>query len=29
MSTQPIHAAVLHGLGQKPRYEPFPEPAAV
>jgi hypothetical protein len=23
---QMIHAAVLHGLGQTPRYEPFPAP---
>src|SRR5262245_26818357 len=27
MST-PIHAAVLHGIGQAPRYEAFPAPAA-
>jgi NADPH:quinone reductase-like Zn-dependent oxidoreductase len=26
MGTQTIHAAVLHGLGQRPRYEPFPAP---
>jgi hypothetical protein len=25
---QTIHAAVLHGIGQTPRYEPFPAPAA-
>jgi hypothetical protein len=23
---QMMHAAVLHGLGQTPRYEPFPAP---
>jgi hypothetical protein len=23
-----IHAAVLHGIGQVPRYEPFPAPVA-
>ena len=26
LSRQLIHAAVLHGLGQRPRYEPFPAP---
>ena len=26
LSKQLIHAAVLHGLGQRPRYEPFPAP---
>jgi hypothetical protein len=25
---QMIHAAVLHGIGETPRYEPFPAPAA-
>ena len=25
---QTIHAAVLHGIGQTPRYEPFQAPAA-
>ena len=25
---QMIHAAVLHGIGQTPRYEPFPAPVA-
>jgi hypothetical protein len=25
---QMMHAAVLHGLGQAPSYEPFPAPAA-
>jgi hypothetical protein len=25
---QMIHAAVLHGIGQPPRYEPFPAPVA-
>ncbi|TDD79535.1 quinone oxidoreductase family protein [Actinomadura rubrisoli] len=28
MSTPQIHAAVLHGVGQTPRYELFPAPAA-
>jgi NADPH:quinone reductase-like Zn-dependent oxidoreductase len=28
MGTQMIHAAVLHGLGQRPRYEAFPPPLA-
>jgi NADPH:quinone reductase-like Zn-dependent oxidoreductase len=28
MTTQQIHAAVLHGIGQTPRYEPFPAPVA-
>jgi hypothetical protein len=28
MGTQQIHAAVLHGIGQTPRYEQFPAPAA-
>jgi NADPH:quinone reductase-like Zn-dependent oxidoreductase len=28
MGTQHIHAAVLHGIGQTPRYETFPAPAA-
>ena len=28
MSTQQIHAAVLHGIGDTPRYELFPAPAA-
>jgi NADPH:quinone reductase-like Zn-dependent oxidoreductase len=23
-----VHAAVLHGIGQTPRYEPFPAPSA-
>jgi len=25
---QMIHAAVLHGIGETPRYEPFPAPVA-
>jgi NADPH:quinone reductase-like Zn-dependent oxidoreductase len=28
MDAQPIHAAVLHGIGQTPRYEQFPAPVA-
>jgi NADPH:quinone reductase-like Zn-dependent oxidoreductase len=28
MSTQQIHAAVLHGIGKTPRYELFPAPVA-
>jgi NADPH:quinone reductase-like Zn-dependent oxidoreductase len=28
MSAQQMHAAVLHGIGQTPRYEPFPAPVA-
>jgi hypothetical protein len=28
MGTPQIHAAVLHGIGQTPRYEPFPAPVA-
>jgi hypothetical protein len=28
MGGQQIHAAVLHGIGQTPRYEPFPAPVA-
>jgi NADPH:quinone reductase-like Zn-dependent oxidoreductase len=28
MGTQQIHAAVLHGIGQTPRYERFPAPMA-
>jgi NADPH:quinone reductase-like Zn-dependent oxidoreductase len=28
MGTQQIHAAVLHGIGQTPRYERFPAPVA-
>ncbi|MFD1544904.1 quinone oxidoreductase family protein [Nonomuraea guangzhouensis] len=28
MNTQQIHGAVLHGIGQTPRYEPFPAPVA-
>jgi NADPH:quinone reductase-like Zn-dependent oxidoreductase len=28
MGTQQIHAAVLHGIGQTPRYESFPAPVA-
>jgi NADPH:quinone reductase-like Zn-dependent oxidoreductase len=28
MSTQQIHAAVLHGIGETPRYELFPAPVA-
>jgi hypothetical protein len=28
MGTRQIHAAVLHGIGQTPRYESFPAPAA-
>ena len=27
-SQQMMHAAVLHGLGETPRYEPFPAPLA-
>ena len=28
MSRQHIHAAVSHGIGSTPRYEPFPAPVA-
>ncbi|HTZ22937.1 MAG TPA: zinc-binding alcohol dehydrogenase family protein [Streptosporangiaceae bacterium] len=28
MGAQQMHAAVLHGIGQTPRYEPFPAPEA-
>jgi NADPH:quinone reductase-like Zn-dependent oxidoreductase len=28
MAAQQMHAAVLHGIGQTPRYEPFPAPVA-
>jgi NADPH2:quinone reductase len=28
MGAQQMHAAVLHGIGQTPRYEPFPVPVA-
>jgi NADPH2:quinone reductase len=28
VGTQLIHAAVLHGIGQTPRYEAFPSPVA-
>ena len=26
MGAQQMHAAVLHGIGETPRYEPFPVP---
>jgi hypothetical protein len=29
MGGQQMYAAVLHGIGQTPRYELFPAPAAV
>jgi NADPH2:quinone reductase len=28
MSTRQVHAAVLHGIGETPRYELFPAPVA-
>jgi len=28
MGAQQVHAAVLHGIGEAPRYEPFPVPVA-